>query len=426
MSEAPTAGPSPALGSRLRVRVGLIVNPIAGLGGRVGLHGSDGPRLAERAAALGARPEASQKASQALRALVSSWPRRSVPPLFIVAPGPMGEEAGREAGLPPAAPDADDQDQHGVGFVVVAGVLPARTSGEDTSRIAARLAAHHVDLLLFAGGDGTARDVQVAIGDGPPVLGIPAGVKIQSSVFATSPTAAGRVAAAWLSSARRRTVEREVLDLDEDAYRRGDVRPILFGYLRVPQDARVQARKAPTPPDDAASMRGIAESVVHGLDQRVRWILGPGTTVRAIADRLGVAKTLVGIDVVEWTSGGPSLVAQDVGERQLLALAAAGPLRIIVTPIGGQGFLFGRGNQPISSAVIWAAVAADCGSDRGGLERALRHAITVVSTPGKLASLGGRPLLVDTGDRRLDAALAGPTTVITGYRDRAVVVIAAA
>jgi predicted polyphosphate/ATP-dependent NAD kinase len=426
MAEARAAGPNPALGSRPRIRVGLIVNPIAGLGGRVGLHGSDGPHLPERAAALGARPEASQKASETLRAMVSSWPHRGVPPLFMVAPGPMGEEAALEAGLSRAAPDHGDLDQSGMGFVVVTGVLPARTSGQDTARMAASLAAAPVDLLLFAGGDGTARDVQVAIGDSSPVLGIPAGVKIQSSAFATSPTAAGRIAAGWLASVRRRTVEREVLDLDEDAYRRGEVRPALFGYVRVPQDARVQARKAPTPPDDAISMRGIAESVVETLDRRVRWVLGPGTTVRAIADRLAIAKTLVGIDVVEWKNGAASLAAEDAGERQLLALAGAGPLQIIVTPIGGQGFLFGRGNQPISPAVIRAAVGSELGGDHGGMERALRHAITIVSTPDKLAALGGRPLLVDTGDRRLDAALAGPTTVITGYQDRAVVVIAAA
>jgi predicted polyphosphate/ATP-dependent NAD kinase len=322
----------------------------------------------------------------------------------------MGEDACREAGVLHAAADTEGRDQDRVGFVVVPGEVPERTSGEDTSRFAAHLAAHDVDLLLFAGGDGTARDVQVAIGDSTPVLGIPAGVKIQSSVFATSPAAAGRVAAAWLSSAPRRTVEREVLDLDEDAYRRGDVRPRLFGYLRVPNDTRVQASKAPTPPDDAASTRGIAESLAESLDRSARWILGPGTTVRAIADRLGVAKTLVGIDVVEWTGGVPSLVAQDVGERQLVELAATGPLRIVVTPIGGQGFLFGRGNQPLSPRVLRAVG---------------REHIIVVATPGKLAELQGRPLLVDTGDSRLDEALTGPIVVVTGYRDRAIVPIVA-
>jgi predicted polyphosphate/ATP-dependent NAD kinase len=339
----------------------------------------------------------------------------------------MGEDAARQAGLRDAAStDADSRDTVGW-FDVLHDVVSAPTTADDTRRLATRLADSQVDLLLFAGGDGTARDVQMAVMQRVPVLGIPAGVKIQSASFGTSPAAVGRIAGSWLVSARRRTVEREVLDLDEDAYRRGEIRPVLFGYLRVPRDVEVQNRKAPSPPDEATVFGAIAESVIESMGRDALWVLGPGTTVRAIADRLGVPKTLVGIDVVEWLGDTARLVAVDATERELLKLVADRPARIVVTPIGGQGFLFGRGNQPISPVFLRAVAAIDVGGPaRFRLAYALRDAITVIASPAKLAALRGRPLLVDTGDPELDGNLAGHVTVITGYQDRAVVAVAAA
>ncbi len=394
-----------------RPRVGLIVNPIAGLGGRVGLNGSDGEGTVARAIELGARPQASHRAAEALRALVSAWPASLPRPELLVAPGPMGEDAARGAGL-----------EDTVSVEVLPDAIGVPTTADDTRHLAARLASAGVDLLLFAGGDGTARDVHEGIGnraDTQPVLGVPAGVKIQSAVYATSPAVAGRLAADWLGSARRRAEEREVLDLDEAAYRRGEVRPALHGYLRVPAERGVQDRKAPTPPDDSAALGGIAEAVAEDMrraGEGVLCVLGPGTTVRAVAERLGVPKTLIGVDVVEWHDGLTRVVAQDAGEQAILHALDGRPARIFVTPIGGQGFLFGRGNLPISPAVIRAAA---CG-------RPPRETVIVVAAPGKLSALGGRPLLVDTGDPGLDAELAGHVTVITGYRDRAVIRVAVA
>ncbi len=435
---APLPRHVPVPGPRVQpVRIGLLVNPIAGLGGRVGLKGSDGDETVGRALELGAVPRASRRAAEALRAFRSAWPERLPPAELLVAPGPMGEDAAREASLV-----ADGQHPSGgVGAGTICTFLPdpigEPTSADDTRRLTARLAGLGVDLLLFTGGDGTARDVHAGLAAGgpvdtQPVLGIPAGVKIQSAVYATSPTAAGRIAAAWLASARRRCAEREVLDLDEDAYRRGRVRPALHGYLRVPAARGVQDRKAPTPPDEGAVLGGIAEVLVEelarGLGRErtgtatapvaggVPWILGPGTTVRAVAARLGVPKTLVGVDLVEWRDGTARLLVRDAGEDALVRALAGRPARIVVTPIGGQGFLFGRGNQPISPAVIRAAAAG----------RPPREVLAVVATPGKLAALGGRPLLVDTGDRDLDAELSGHVTAITGYRERAVVALAPA
>jgi predicted polyphosphate/ATP-dependent NAD kinase len=370
------------------VRIGLVVNPIAGIGGRVGLKGSDGAEIVERALALGAVPQAGARTVRALARLRSDAPAGSFE--LLVAPGPMGADPARAAGVPAR----------------VVGELPPTAAGvttaEDTRRIARSLVeGEGVDVLLFGGGDGTAADVLVAVGSTSPVIGIPAGVKIHSSAFAVTPGAAGALAAMLARGTRLRDAEAEVLDLDEDAYRRGEVAPRLVGYLRVPQERRLlQARKAPSPAGEVAALEAIAADVVEGMEPGRGYILGPGTTVRAVAERLGVAKTLVGVDAVR----DGALVATDAAEDDLLALASEGPIAVVVTPIGGQGFIFGRGNQQIGPAV---------------LRRAGRERVIVVATPWKLASLGGRPLRVDTGDPEVDAWLAGHLRVTTGYGDRA-------
>ena len=377
--------------------IGLVVNPIAGIGGRVGLKGSDGEGLVERALALGAEPEANRRTLAALVRLRAAWPVDRPLPGVLAAPGEMGERVAREAGFAPR---------------VVGELRAGATTADDTRRLSAAIVESGAHLLLVAGGDGTARDVHDALGGRGVVLGIPAGVKIQSAVFATSPGAAGELAASFLTASRRRTAEREVLDLDEDAYREGRIAPRLYGTLRVPAGRLVQGRKSPSPPEDAVAMAGIAADLAERLVPGRRYVLGPGTTVRAIAERLGVAKTLVGVDVVVAREGGnATLLAADAGERDVLAAVAGGPASIVVTPIGGQGFVLGRGNQPISPAVVRAVG---------------REHIIIVATAAKLAALGGRPLVVDSGDPTLDAALCGHVTVLTGYRDAAVVRIEAA
>ena len=309
--------------------------------------------------------------------------------MLICGVGKMGATAAVGAGWPHQA----------------LGELRAKTTADDTRWLAAGL-AETVDLLLFAGGDGTARDICETVGDQLPVLGIPAGVKIQSAVFATSPGAAGEVASHYLATSARRTLEREVLDLDEEAYRAGDVRPRLHGSMRVPQGRRLQARKSAAPAGEASALASIAAEIESLLQPDRRYILGPGTTTRALARRLGLAKTLVGVDAFLVAADGPRLLARDAAEADLRTIVRDGPTAIIVTPIGGQGFLFGRGNQPISPEVIRAVG---------------REGILVLATPGKLAELAGRPLLVDTGDETLDQRLAGHLRVISGRGERAIV-----
>ncbi|MEA2027198.1 MAG: ATP-NAD kinase family protein, partial [Chloroflexota bacterium] len=318
-------------------RLGLIVNPIAGLGGRVGLKGTDGEGVAARALELGAQPRAMARTAAALSRLATAWPVERTRPTLLCGASDLGESAAEAAGWECS---------------VVGGDTPPETTADDTQRVAAALVEAGIDVLLFAGGDGTARDISEAVGETIPVLGIPAGVKIQSAVFATSPGAAGEVTAHFLAGSTRRTIEREVLDLDEEAYRKGHVRPRLHGLMRVPEGRLLQSRKAPTPASDGATMESIAAEVESLLKPGRRYILGPGTTTRAVAQRLGIDNTLVGVDVALADTDGAHLEVRDAAEADLLALTTKGPSSIVVTPIGGQGFLFGRGNQPISPDVI--------------------------------------------------------------------------
>jgi predicted polyphosphate/ATP-dependent NAD kinase len=368
--------------SGLPKRLGLIVNPVAGIGGRVGLKGSDGAEIQKKALALGAVPQSLNRAIQALERLKPVYELE-----VITYPGEMGEEAARACGLEPT---------------VIGSIKPGETTPEDTMNAAREMLRLHVDLLLFAGGDGTARDIYNAIGDGLPVLGIPAGVKIHSAVFGANPISAGDLAASYLQGKVSNLREAEVMDIDEEAVRRGVVSAKLYGYLKVPFQRRLlQGLKTPSSPGERAAMAAIAADVVSNMEDGWLYIIGPGTTTRAITSRLGLDKTLIGVDVV----ADGELVAADVNESQLLELLEGRKAKIVVTPIGGQGYIFGRGNQQISPKVI---------------EKVGKENILVVSTTGKIHSLRGRPLWVDTGDRAVDEMLSGYTRVITGYDEQIV------
>lgn len=362
-----------------RQPVGLIVNPYAGIGGRVGLKGSDGPEIRRRALELGASAEAPGRAARFVVALVALDPAVRL----AAAAGRMGEAIAREAGLVP---------------LVVGESRGAATDAEDTRRAARAMRDLGVGVIVFVGGDGTARDVLDAVGQGVPVLGVAAGVKMYSAAFAVGPESA----AALVADFERGGValqEAEVLDLDEEAYRAGRVSPALHGYLRVPyRRESIQGGKEPSPAGEEDAARAIAAEVVERMTDGRAYILGPGTTTRAIADRLGLSKTLVGVDVVR----DREVVVADASEADLLRVVSETPAVVVVAPIGGQGFIFGRGNLQISPAVLSRAGAAN---------------VLVVATPAKLAGLGGRPLRVDTGDLEVDRGLAGHARVITGHRE---------
>jgi predicted polyphosphate/ATP-dependent NAD kinase len=369
--------------------IGLIVNPVAGIGGSVGLKGSDGSDTVREAVARGAVPRALTRASQALSAFAKLGEQVEL----VTPPVEMGETSARAHGFAPT---------------VVGSIEPGATTGADTRAAASEMVARGVDLLLFAGGDGTAADVLAAVGRRVTVLGIPAGVKMHSGVFALTPRSAGRVAATYLAGDLREFADGEVMDLDEEALRVGVLSPRLWGFLRIPREPfLVQELKSPSPANDETAQLAVARGVVRRLPQHALAIVGPGTTTAVLLRSLGLEPTLVGVDVVR----DRTKVATDVDERILLELTAAEDVFVVVTPIGGQGFIFGRGNPQISAQV---------------LRRVGRDNVIVAATESKLASLAGRPLLVDTGDDDLDEALAGHVHVVTGESSEAVYPVATA
>ena len=386
--------------------VGLLVNPVAGLGGAAGLGGSDGADVQRRAAQRGGVRRAAERATAVLNDLRSMLSAHD--DVLVVAPGVMGETIAAATGLDATVLDVS---------------LSAPTSAADTTRCAAAFAAAGVDLLLFAGGDGTAADVARGCGERIPVLGIPSGVKMYSGCFAVNPRAAADIArhflagraadavadSASVSAPATETVE--VVDLDEEALRDGLVRPRLTASLRVPVAPTVQSRKAPTAANVAEQVAAVAAAAAELLADGVPTALGPGGTTHAVAARLGLPGTLLGVDIA---CGGDSasdhgvgsdsanvgrLLAEGASEPELYDWATRGLLRIMVSVIGGQGFLFGRGNQQFSPRVLGAVGAAN---------------IVILAPEAKLAVLGGRPLLVDTGDADTDALLSGYRRILTG------------
>ncbi|HAF70977.1 MAG: Uncharacterized protein XD60_0458 [Acetothermia bacterium 64_32] len=365
-------------------KLGLIINPIAGLGGRVGLKGTDGPEVVRRALELGAAPEGPARARRALERLLPL--REKV--VILTYPGNMG-----------GAIAAD------LGFAVELVGKPEKveTTAEDTKKAAKEILKRGAELLLFCGGDGTARDVYAAVKTGLASLGIPAGVKMHSGVFAPTPERAGEVARRYLEREIRQTREVEVMDIDEAAFRRGQVKARLFGYLVTPwARGSVQGAKVGTSPSERHFQEAIAARVIEDLKRGTLYLIGPGTTAKAILAKLGLDGTLLGVDAL--LDG--KLIGKDLAESDMLELVRNHPARIVLSPIGGQGHILGRGNQQLSPAVIRTANG--------------KASLIVVATPGKLASLGGKPLLVDTGDPDLDKELSGYVQVLTGYRQRAV------
>jgi len=363
-------------------RLGLIVNPIAGMGGRVGLKGTDGTEILERAIRLGATPVAPQRAVEALRAFRAS---SSSSPEIVTCPYQMGEEPAREAGL-----NAE----------IIHGIPRQQTTGEDTKRAARILLERKVDLLLFVGGDGTARDVFEAVDQRIPCLGIPAGVKVYSAVFSTTPGSGGSIAARYLDG-EVTLIDAEVLDVDEAEFRTDKISTRLYGYLRVPfEAANLQAAKTTSPIDD--DERSAQDAIAKFVDEELRddwtYVLGPGSTTAALGRRLGFEKTVLGVDAIRRRA----LVGKDLSEQHIMQLIDPGRTSIIVTPIGGQGFVFGRGNPQISAEVI---------------RRVGKENIMVIATKHKIHSLRSKRLLVDTCDPELDRELSGYVKAITGYRE---------
>jgi predicted polyphosphate/ATP-dependent NAD kinase len=344
------------------MRLGVLVNPIAGMGGRVGLKGTDG-KVAE-ARQRGAEPRAPERARRMLTRLADHDAEIDL----LTAGEPMGAGEARAAGFEPDVVFEPDTNT-------------AETTAADTEAAVDAFVAAGVDLVVFVGGDGTAADVADALADTDvPLLGVPAGVKVYSSVFAVSPEAAADIVVEF-----DRTEQREVMDIDEDDYRAGEVSPELRAIASVPVADGLQSAKQ----RGGGTVDALAEGIAGDVDPETTYILGPGSTLGAIKSALGFEGSPLGVDV--WRDG--EVLATDASEAEILD-ALGETNTIIVSPIGGQGFIFGRGNPQLSPAVIRNA------------------SVEVVASRSKLDDL--RVLRVDTDDPELDAELRGWRQVRVG------------
>ncbi len=384
-----------------KFKLGFVINPVAGVGGSVALKGSDGESTPEKALALGAEFKANQRATTALSVLE---PYKSQI-IIYTASGAMGENCARDLGFEVVVVTHSAE-------AINTKTIPSEclnTTAQDTKDAVTVLMQAHVDVLLFAGGDGTARDICSIVDDRFPVLGIPAGCKIHSGVYAVTPKAAGRVVEMLVTNQLVTLTDADVMDIDESLFRQGVVKAKRYGEMLIPSELRyVQAVKSGGKETDELVLQDIAAHIIETMDDEL-YIMGSGSTTAFIMDELGEENTLLGVDVLHEHA----IIANDVTEPQLWDLInkhlaeadsnASEQLKLVITLIGGQGHIFGRGNQQLSPRVIKAVG---------------KNNIIIVATKTKLAALNNRPLIIDTGDTELDQTLSGYFPVITGYKDQ--------
>ena len=326
--------------------VGFVINPIAGMGGRVGLKGTDG--LYEEAMRRGAREIAGYRASEFLKEI------KEENITFLTASRKMGEDVIK---------DFDFKYR-------VVYHAPHITSAQDTKNACLRFLDLRAKLIIFVGGDGTARDVVEVVDSKVPILGVPSGVKMYSSIFCVKPKKCGEIVKAFLRN-EVKFRDAEVLDINEEAYRKNNLKIKLYGFARVPYilDYVQSSKSEYYGEEEEEDKRAIAEFFVENVEKNVLYILGAGTTIKKIADELKVEKTLLGVDA--YYNG--KIVARDLDEKGILNLLEIYPhAKLVVTPIGSQGFVFGRGNQQISEEVI---------------KRIRKENIIIVATPTKIRNL---------------------------------------
>jgi predicted polyphosphate/ATP-dependent NAD kinase len=365
------------------LRIGFLVNPVAGMGGRVGLKGTD--HVSRNAAALGAKPVAPSRAIDFLKRLAILELNSRIE--IITCRGIMGEDETRNAG-------------------VRAKILPVPTKKETTAKdtkVAIKLMTKSkADLIVFVGGDGTARDVLDAMkgSNYVPVLGVPSGVKMYSGIFAASPRDAADLLSDFLDGSAQ-VVDFEVMDADEETIRSDRLNVRLYGLLRGPfAPIRLLGSKqvSPETENEHDSQMAVARFIVEEMKPEATYILGPGTTIKCVADLLGVQKTVLGVDIYK-----NGKLIRDVNEKQIIReIKNWERAWIVLSPIGRQGMLLGRGNQQISPEII---------------RRVGKEHIIIAATKGKIQGIEGGVLRVDTGNEEVDKMLKGYVKVATDYRE---------
>lgn len=365
----------------MKKKIGLIINPIAGVGGKAGFKGTDDVNSYNIAIESGYRAESNNRAKTALSKITQY---KGEIELFT-APGLMGEDVLVQCGFEP----------------IVIGTIIKNTTSKDTKNVSKQMLDMNLDLLIFCGGDGTARDILDVVGQDCLTLGIPAGVKMHSSVYAKSPNLAGDLITKFILNKPINTVSREVMDINEDDYKKNIISARLYGYLKILFDKNyvqnIKARSKSLVQDQ----KSIAHEIISNLESDIVYIVGPGTTTKVIFDELNIEKSLVGVDLLF----DKKLLAKDVSEKNILKNIQNKKVKIIVTVIGNQGYIFGRGNQQISAKVI---------------RKVGKENIIVVATKDKILSLNSRSLIVDTGDIKIDNMLKGYVKIITGFKEKLV------
>ncbi len=392
-------------------KLGLIINPVAGVGGSVALKGSDD--MVEHALDLGAELKANTRTQTALSVLL---PYQNEIIVYTVN-NQMGEQAAKELGF---------------NVKLVYQTRNDNTQSSDTEHAISALLAEQVDVVLFAGGDGTARNIakvvalnteqnnqpksqqssQQSMLPQVPVLGIPAGCKIHSGVYAITPTAAGRVVELMITKQLVTLTEGDVMDIDESLFRQGIVKAKRFGEMQIPSELRyVQAVKSGGKESDELVLHDISEDIIdHMSDNNENlFVIGSGSTTNFLMNELGLKNTLLGVDLVQ----NEVVIASDVTENQLwqqlmLAKKTQQRVKLVITLIGGQGHIFGRGNQQLSPRIIRFII-----EQHGGKEN-----IIIIATKMKLTALNNKALISDTGDNELDQLLSGFMPITTGYKDQ--------
>jgi|YelNatPaOPRAMG01_1025707.scaffolds.fasta_scaffold15229_4 predicted polyphosphate/ATP-dependent NAD kinase len=363
-------------------KIGFILNPIAGMGGKIGLKGTDGIEIYELISKLGLEPWSPVRGLRFLEFLKKLDNNLKI----VVYSDQMGGNLVKNIGFEMISITKNENKKY--------------TSSMDTKIAAKKMLEMGVDIIIFVGGDGTARDIQDSVGINIPVIGVPAGVKMYSSVFASSPETAAKITINYLNGNIKKTIEAEVLDIDENLFRNGIYRVKLYGFLKIPYDnVYYPGSKIPTSENEELNQIEIAQEIINNLDNNIYYIIGPGSTTKRIIKNLNFETSLLGIDIIK----GRKLIGSNLNEYKILEIINKNKSKLIITPIGGQGYIFGKGNLEISANVI---------KKIGGKKN-----IIIISTRNKIYKLNQKPFLIDTNDKELDERLSGWYKVIVGLNE---------
>lgn len=360
---------------------GLIINPIAGVGGRIGLKGSDDANQIWAKIESGEGKLISNERARRFLATINDIKDEIK---FLCYKNEMGE---------------NNLSEMGFDYEVLDTFTEKRTTKEDTKKAAKLMLDKGVKLIVFVGGDGTACDMYEAVQDKIPLLAVPSGVKMHSACFALNPEIAGMIFKQF-NEGQLNLTHSEVMDIDEEAFRSGRLSAELKGMVVIPYlKAAFQGGKMASPAtfDERQDQLYIAQRISEDMDRDTLYLLGSGSTCKAVADIMKLEKTLLGVDAIY----NRKIIAMDLNESQILELLDKYPkAKIIVTVIGNQGFIFGRGNQQFSPAVIRKVGTKN---------------IILIATVSKLERT--EKLRVDTGDLTLDKELQGFIRVVTSYNE---------